>query len=70
MDARATGPHTVDVERLAAAQVALLTDEALAQRLGAAGRQRVAAEFNVDKMTRATIDVYRHMIAQVQNPAK
>lgn len=65
VDARATGLHMVDVERLAAAQVALLTDEALAQRLGAAGRQRVAAEFNADKMTRAIIDVYQHTIAHV-----
>jgi alpha-maltose-1-phosphate synthase len=62
--ARTTGPHTVDVERLADAQIALLTDAALAQRLGAAGRQRVVAEFNIDKMTRAIIDVYERAIAK------
>jgi starch synthase len=40
----------------------VLSDESLAQKLGAAGRSRVVAEFGWDKVARTTIDLYRSLI--------
>ena len=40
----------------------VLSDESLAQKLGAAGRNRVVAEFGWDKVARTTIDLYRSLI--------
>ena len=57
------GLHRVDVEELAAAQVRLLQDEALAQRISQSGRQRVAAAFSLEAMTEATLRVYEQTIA-------
>jgi glycosyltransferase involved in cell wall biosynthesis len=48
-----------DDDALAEALVKLLRDPALRQRLGAAGRARVADEFSVDRMVARTLDVYR-----------
>lgn len=58
----AGAPHAVDVERLAAAQLALLSDAGLARRLGEAGRRRVFAAFDLDTMTQAFLDAYREAI--------
>jgi glycosyltransferase involved in cell wall biosynthesis len=51
-----------DPDALADAIVALLKDPERRERLAAAGRERVAAEFSVEKMVSATIDVYRRRI--------
>jgi glycosyltransferase involved in cell wall biosynthesis len=56
------GLHEVDVDRLTEAQIVLLDDEARARRLGAAGRQHVLANFNLDQMVRSTLQVYRRVI--------
>ena len=40
----------------------VLSDESFAQKLGAAGRNRVVAEFGWDKVARTTIDLYRSLI--------
>ncbi|MEY2722886.1 MAG: hypothetical protein RIS57_793 [Actinomycetota bacterium] len=40
----------------------VLSDESLAQKLGAAGRNRVVAEFGWDKVASTTIDLYRSLI--------
>ena len=40
----------------------MLDDEARARRLGAAGRQHVLANFNLDQMVRSTLQVYRRVI--------
>src|SRR5262249_32857074 len=58
------GLHRVDVGELAAAQIRLLRDPALAQRISRAGRQNVANTFNVEAMTAATIRVYKQTIAR------
>ena len=58
-----TGPHEVDVEQLAEAQLALLRDGALAKRFGNNGRERVLTTFNLEKMIRSTVDVYRQTIS-------
>jgi starch synthase len=55
--------HEVDIEQLAAAQLALLTDEARAKRMGRAGQQRVLSEYTLDKMVQATVRVYRQVVA-------
>lgn len=49
----------VDVQALAAAQMELLGNPALAKSLGAAGRNRVVANFTKDKMLAATINLYQ-----------
>lgn len=61
--AKATGPHEVDVMRLAEAQMTLLNDGDLAKQFGSNGRQRVIDEFNLDKMVQTTLDVYRYTIS-------
>ena len=47
-----------DDEALAKGILRLLRDPALRRRLGAGGSTRVATEFSVEKMVRATLDVY------------
>jgi glycosyltransferase involved in cell wall biosynthesis len=60
----AAGRHEVDVEQLAAAQLALLADGGLANRMGSAGQRRVMSEYTLDKMVKATVQVYRQVIAE------
>ena len=52
-----------DPEELAAALGRVLADAPLAAALGAAGEARAREQFSVDRMTRATIDVYRRALA-------
>lgn len=47
---------------LAARAVQLLSDPALAQRMGMAGRQRVAAEFSADSFTRACAALFDEVL--------
>nr|MBA2383258.1 glycosyltransferase [Actinomycetota bacterium] len=51
-----------DPTALAAALERLLDDRTLAARLGAAGEARARTEFSVERMTRATLDVYRRAV--------
>jgi alpha-maltose-1-phosphate synthase len=60
---RANEPHVVDVGELVSAQLSLLEDEAMAKRLGQAGRQRVLKVFNREAMVQSTIAVYRGAIS-------
>lgn len=62
------GTHEVDVEQLAAAQLSLLTDEALCKRMGRAGQRRVMSEYTLDKMVQATAEVYRQVLAEQNLP--
>jgi phthiocerol/phenolphthiocerol synthesis type-I polyketide synthase E len=62
------GRHHVDVEQLAAAQLALLADGGLAKRMGSAGQRRVLTEYTLDKMVRETVEVYRQVIAEQNMP--
>ncbi len=55
-------PHRVDVDALTAAQLRLLRDGALAERLGRAGRARVLAKFGVEQMTRGMEDFLRKLL--------
>jgi len=50
-------------DELAAAIMRLLADSTLRQRLGAAGRAHVEAEFSVDKMVEGTLAVYERRLA-------
>jgi glycosyltransferase involved in cell wall biosynthesis len=61
-----TGLHEVDVEALALAQLRVLRDEALAQRLSAAGQERVRTKFSLERMVSGTLTVYRQALAQHQ----
>jgi alpha-maltose-1-phosphate synthase len=56
------GPHTVDLEHLISAQLRLLNDDALADRLGQAGQRRVLNQFSLETMAQATLQVYRQAI--------
>jgi glycosyltransferase involved in cell wall biosynthesis len=47
---------------LAAALVRLLTNPGLRSRLGAAGRERVEAEFSAERMARRTESLYRELL--------
>ncbi len=51
-----------DPSALAGALLKLLTDRTMAQRFGAAGRQRIEAKFSVDGMVDGTLDVYRKVL--------
>ena len=51
-----------DTEKLAKHLDALLTDGALAARMGAASRERLAREFALDRMVSETISVYRRAL--------
>jgi glycosyltransferase involved in cell wall biosynthesis len=46
----------------------LLADPALRQRLGEAGRRRVATTFSVEQMVRGTLDVYRSVLRADATP--
>jgi rhamnosyl/mannosyltransferase len=52
-----------DVDALAAALTALLGDAALRERLGRAGRARVAGELGAGLMARRTLALYRQVAA-------
>jgi glycosyltransferase involved in cell wall biosynthesis len=60
---RGDGPRAVDVRELTAATLELLGDDARRREMGARGRARVQAEFTLDKMTEATLQVYRRVSA-------
>lgn len=57
------GVHTVDVDKLAEAQLTLLKDEAFARQLATAGQKHVLNEFTIERMVSSTIEVYRQTIA-------
>jgi len=54
------GRRAVDVGKLTAAQLTLLSDDGLARAMGQAGRQYVIDNFGCDKMALETLRVYRH----------
>jgi glycosyltransferase involved in cell wall biosynthesis len=56
------GLRSVDIELFAAAQIRLLSDPALAQQLGQAGRERALQMFGLDHMVAATMQVYRQSL--------
>jgi glycosyltransferase involved in cell wall biosynthesis len=56
-------PHSIDIGALVSAQLSLLKDEALARKLGLAGRRRVQDYFSAERMTSETIKVYRQAIS-------
>jgi glycosyltransferase involved in cell wall biosynthesis len=60
-----------DAAALAAALTRLSGDPALRGRLGAAGRARVASQFTVEAMTRATTALYEEVVrdARVMEPS-
>jgi len=47
---------------LAATLSRLLSDGALRERMGAAARQRYLNEFNADRMSRKTLDLYESLV--------
>jgi glycosyltransferase involved in cell wall biosynthesis len=51
-----------DARAIADAASTLLQDRALATRLGAAARRRIATEFSVDRMVRATEQLYVELL--------
>jgi rhamnosyl/mannosyltransferase len=51
-----------DAIALRAALQRLIGDPALRQRLGAAGKARIASTFSVEQMVRATLEVYRAIL--------
>jgi glycosyltransferase involved in cell wall biosynthesis len=53
-----------DVATLGAALAQLLADAPLRQRLGAAGRARILAEFSINAMVEGNLAVYRKVLAQ------
>jgi L-malate glycosyltransferase len=57
-----------DVDALAAAALAILTDDGLARRFAAAGRQRAIAEFSQDKMVGRYRSLYERVLAGVPSP--
>ena len=56
-----------DAGALAAAMHALLSDPVAARRMGAAGRERVDAEFNIDRTVSAYEQTYVEFLAR-RNP--
>ena len=52
-----------DMTAISQAIARLARDRALARRLGEAARRTVAERFTVDRMVRATLDVYRQVIS-------
>jgi glycosyltransferase involved in cell wall biosynthesis len=67
---QASGRHLVDVERLAAAQLRLLGDEPLRQRLGQAGYDYVRNEYTFERVTlHPTIEVYRRIVRKYRGRA-
>jgi len=63
---RVSEPHVVDVGELVAAQLTLLNDKRMAEQLGLAGRQHILDFFSREKMTQATVAVYRDAISHHQ----
>jgi glycosyltransferase involved in cell wall biosynthesis len=66
-----TGEHGMlvppgDVRSIVDALHTLLRDEALRRRLGEAARERVLAEYTVERMVERTLDVYRIAIARLE----
>jgi len=61
-----------DAAALAAALTRLSADPALRERFGAAGRARVASQFTVEAMTRATTALYEEVVrdARVMEPSR
>lgn len=57
-----------DTEGLASAIVRLLSDPALAARLGQAGRNTVVERFSARSMAEKTVAVYRRLLDEVQRP--
>ena len=57
-----------DVDGLAAAALAILTDDGLARRFAAAGRARAIAEFSQDKMVGRYRSLYERVLAGVPSP--
>lgn len=51
-----------NVEALADGIALLLADASLRRRMGAAGRQRAEAEFDIRAVVRATLDVYQNLL--------
>jgi len=58
-----------DPDALAHAISLLLANPETAQKFGAAGRQRVAQHFSLDRMTQATEDLYRQLLETAQRRA-
>ncbi len=52
-----------DTERLAAAVIRLLREPTLAHKMGAAGRELVAAEFTEERMVARIDELYRRLMA-------
>jgi len=52
-----------DVDALAAAMAKLLTDPALRERMGAAGRARLEAHFRAERMVNETAALYERLLA-------
>jgi glycosyltransferase involved in cell wall biosynthesis len=52
-------------DRVAFAQLAerLMVSPALAQQMGSAGRERIAAEFSVERMVEGYVRLYREVLA-------
>jgi len=61
-----------DAAALAAALTRLSGDPVLRERFGAAGRARVASQFTVEAMTRATTALYEEVVrdARVMEPSR
>ena len=55
-----------DTEAIAVAVARLLEDRDLARRLGCAARRLIADRFSVDRMVRATEDLYANLLARKQ----
>ncbi|HTN92020.1 MAG TPA: glycosyltransferase family 4 protein, partial [Sorangium sp.] len=64
----ATDVREVDVERLAAAQLKLLADPALARRLGQAGQRRVAELFQLPRMIQGNLQVFWRLLGRSAAP--
>lgn len=63
-------PHQVDIDALATAQLHLLRDRALAQRLAQAARSRVTQHFTLSTMAEATLEVYRKVLASTNHASR
>ena len=60
-----TGRHQVDEAALAEAQLTLLQNPSLAEKLGKAGQQRILCDFTLDKMVIETIQAYGHVLSTI-----
>ena len=58
-----------DVDALADAIARLLADTALRCRMGEVAQQRVASEFNVERLVAATLEVYERARARRKGSA-